>query len=149
VCCLDYTSLVLCYVVGPSRVQLNVSPAVLQAGRTANMTCISDASNPAARLSWWKTSHDARPDTTSTRLIDADVSEWQMTADHGGTVVVSQLKLDLTADDDWMTVECLANATATVSSQLQLRVRCKLGLYIISLYITLPALIYVVISLQR
>jgi len=111
----------LCYVVGPSTVQVSADD-VLRADHTANLTCITDASNPAPRLSWWRTTQDGRLDT---RLVNVDdVIEWQIMADHGGRVAVSQVQLLLKPDDDGMTVTCLANGSSTVSSQLQLRVRC-------------------------
>jgi len=105
---------------------VDVAPAELVAGYTATLTCSADNANPPARLSWSSTSHDGHLQAAlDSAAAAAVVREWRTAGEHGGSVVVSRVELRLSADDDRRTVACLANGTATVTSQLlQLNVRC-------------------------
>jgi len=127
-------------VVGPSVAQVDVAPAVLRAGSTANLTCITENANPAARVSWWSTSDDGRLEA---RLVTVAVRESQTAAEHGGTVVVSRVEVVLDSDDDWKTVACLANGTRTATGQVQLRVRCKSIITVIVVPYVIPTIKYV------
>jgi len=112
-----------CGVVGPSSVRVEVEPGVLRAGSPANLTCVAAESNPAPRVSWWRTSRDGR---LVPGLDGVEVGEWRTAGEHGGVVVVGRVELALSADDDLLTVACLANGTVTATSpRLQLRVLCK------------------------
>ena len=105
---------------------VDVAPAELVAGYTATLTCSADNANPPARLSWSSTSHDGHLQAAlDSAAAAAVVREWRTAGEHGGSVVVSRVEMRLSADDDRRTVACLANGTATVTSQLlQLNVRC-------------------------
>jgi len=121
-CDVQSLSVVRLDTVGPSRAQVELAPAVLRTGSTANLTCFVDEANPAPRVSWSKTSHDGRLETG---LVSGRVREWRTAATHGGNVVVSQMKMIVSADDDLTTVACMANGTKTAVNQVQLRVLCK------------------------
>jgi len=117
-------------VVGPSAARVRFTPAVLRAGSTATLTCEAVNANPPAHVTWWSTTHDGRLES---RMVAVAVNESRLAAEHGGVDVVSRVQVVLDSDDDGKTVACFANGTRTVTSQLQLRVRCKL------LLIHLPA----------
>jgi len=109
-------------VVGPSGAELDVSPAQLVAGSTANLTCTADTANPAPRVTWWTTSRDGRLEVP---LDVAALNESRTSTEHGGSVVVSRVELLLNDNDDRRIVMCRANGTRTAVSQLQLHVHCK------------------------
>jgi len=58
-----------------------------------------------------------------------EMAGWRTVGAHGGVVVAKQLEVELGADDDMMSVVCVANGTQTATSlPLQLRVLCRFAL---------------------
>ena len=109
-------------VVGPRRARIIVSPAVLRAASTATLTCQTDTANPPARLSWWTTTGDGRPES---RLVSVTERQRRTAAEQGGSVVQSRVEVELSADDHLKTVACVANGTRTATGLVELRVRCE------------------------
>ena len=64
--------------VPPSELEVSVSPDQLRAGESADLSCQSRPSLPAARLSWWTRGQQITDQIHSTDTLPA--------GDHGGSV---------------------------------------------------------------
>ena len=87
-----------------SSVNLTQTPIIVSAGQMINLTCVTSYSNPEATITWYKSSEDVTPQSTSETQRD------------GGLIrTVSYLRSPVLKEDNEKRIYCRANNTVDTS----------------------------------
>ena len=111
------TSVPLKVLFKPAFVNISVEPSEPKAGQKAILTCISDSSNPTARIIWrYKNKHY--------NGVDASVKSGAF----GGNITTNMLEIEIKPEDHGAIIICEAvndELQESVHNALTLSVKCK------------------------